>query len=271
MGHQRLGWLPQTHQWQEVVALVAADGSAAQVADAVLLAARAGFKAAKHDAGVRHVVWLLAHVAMAARGANFAMALRELGVPVPAHPTTFDLVAAVTAAVDDHLAGGGDRTDFGEMAQLAAAESLAAILGANTPLLFDAPARSVRDGMYDLSTQGGFGSLAHEVFTRLTRRFLEYHLSRELSCHVGPGRRFADVHAHGRFLDQLGWTCNQAALVVRDYAGEWYSKAKFVDGVSRQRVATFVETAFTKMGAELERRGRDWRPERIRKGAGHAA
>ena len=271
MGHQRVGSTPQTYRWRDVVGLVAGEGSAAQVVDAVIVAARAGFAGAKHDSGVKHVVWLLAHIVMAARAENFAMELRGLGVLVPAHPTTFELVGPVTDAVDDFLAKSGDRTDFGEMAQWAAAESLAVLLGVNTPQLFDPPAKSVRDAVYDLSTAGGFASVAHELFGRLTRRFLDYHLSRELSCHVGRGRRFGDVHDHGRFLEQLAWTCEQAALVVRDYAGEWYSKAKFTDGVSTKQVMTFVETGFTKMRAELERRGRPWRPAGGVKGGGHAA
>jgi hypothetical protein len=271
MGHQRLGWLPQTHRWQDVVGLIASDGTATQVADATLLAAQRGLAGATRDAGVRHVVWLLAHVVMAARTGDFAVNLRELGVRVSAQPSTFDLVGAVADAVDEHLAGEADRTDFGEMAQMAAAESLATLIAGNTPTLFESPPRSVRDVVYDLSTQGGFRSLAHDFFQRLTRRFLEYHLSRELSCHVGGGRRFADVHTHGRFLEQLDFTCHQATLIVRDYAGDWYSKYKFEDGISRRAVGIFVETAFTKMRAELKRRGQGWQPEPEKKGDANAA
>ena len=266
MGHQRLGCLPQTYPWQDVVGLIAGDGSAAEVADATLLAAQRGLAGAVKDPGVRHVVWLLAHVVMAARQPNFAMALCELGVQVPAHPTTFDLIGAVSDAVDDHLATAGGRTDFGEMAQMAAAESLARVVGSNTPMLFDAKPEDVRDAVYDLSTAHGFASLAYGFFTRFMSRFLNYHLSRELSCHVGGGRRFADVHDHGRFLDQLDTTCREVALIVHVYTGEWYSKAKFVDGVSTRQVGTFVETSFTKMRAELRHRG-----QLFRKGPAHAA
>ena len=268
MGHQRLGWLPDTYPWRDVVALVAADGAVAEVADATMDAARRGLAKAIKDPGVRHVIWLLAHVAVAARADDFAVELRGLGVPVPAHPTTFELIAAVTAAVDDHLAGTGGRTDFGELAQRAAAESLAVLVGTNTPELFEPTPRSVQKVVYGYSTQNGFGTLAADFFGRLTRGFLEYHLSRELSMHVGRGRRFADVHAHGRFREQLDWSCREAAHLVRAYAGEWYSKAKFLDGVSPRQVGTFVETSFNKLREELRHRGQR-RP--AGKGAGHAA
>ncbi len=261
MGHSRLGWLPQTYRWQDVVGLVAGGGSAAAVADATLVAAQRGLAGAVKDPGVRHVVWLLAHVVLAAREPNFAMGLRGLGVPVGAHPSTFELVGAVTEAVDDHLAASGGRTDFGEMAQMAAAESLAVGVGTRTATLFEAPGRDVREAVRELSTERGFSGLAQDFFSRLVRRFLNYHLSRELSCHVGGGGRFADVHDHGRFLAQLDWTCREAAGVVQTYAGQWYSTARFVDGVSPQQVGRFVETSMTKLRAELGRRGQGWRNE----------
>lgn len=117
-------------------------------------------------------------------------------------------------------------------------------------------AADVRLAVRELSTQRGFASLAHDFFARFTRRFLTYHLSRELSAHVGPGVRFPDVHAHGRFLSQLEYSSREAALVVRDYAGEWYSKANYVDGgVTPAAVGRFVYTAVRKLRAELARRG----------------
>ena len=55
-------------------------------------------------------------------------------------------------------------------------------------------------------------------------------------------------------------------MIIHVYAADWYSKAKFVDGVSTRQVGTFVETSFTKMRAELRHRGHP-----LRKGPAHAA
>ena len=113
----------------------------------------------------------------------------------------------------------------------------------------------MRDSVRELSTQRGFATLAHDFFSRFGKRFLNYHLSRELSCHVGTETRFADAGAHERFLNQLTYTCREAAIIVRDYAGEWYSKANFEGGVTLAQVERFAHTAMRKLRDELQRRG----------------
>jgi hypothetical protein len=52
MGHQRLGPLPRTRKWVQVVALVEGGAGAAQVANATTAAAEAGLRAAGALAGV---------------------------------------------------------------------------------------------------------------------------------------------------------------------------------------------------------------------------
>jgi hypothetical protein len=48
-----------------------------------------------------------------------------------------DLVGAFSAAVDHYVRQRGGRTDLGEMAQMAAAESLFAVVGQTLPSLYD--------------------------------------------------------------------------------------------------------------------------------------
>ena len=67
MGHSRLGWLPQTYRWQDVVELLTQGGSAAAVADATLDAAHKGLEMAARDRGLHYVFWLLTQVALAAK------------------------------------------------------------------------------------------------------------------------------------------------------------------------------------------------------------
>ena len=255
MGHSRLGCLPQTYPWQDVVALIADGASADTVADATLDAARRGLEQAVRDPGLRQVFLLLAQVALASRQGNFALELAGLGVPVKGAPTAFELIGAFTDAVDDHLATTGGRTDFGELAQMAAAESLAELVPKRSSTLYGHGPAEVRDAVKELSTQHGFSTLAHDFFAKFTKRVLNYHLSRELSAHVGPGLRFRDVHAHAHFLDRLEFTCREVALIVRDYAGAWYSKTKFEGGVNATKVRLFIHTAMRKLREELKRRG----------------
>jgi hypothetical protein len=255
VGHQRLGSIPDTAPWRRVVALVAEGEDAAAVATATTEASLRGLDLAASDKGLAHTLWLLTQVVLASRQADFAADLRSAGIQVAEAPDVFELVGAFSDAVDRHLLNARGRTDIGEMAQLAAVESLSEQLKARSRSLFEISAADLQRAVRELSTQRGFATLAHDFFGRFTARFLTYHLGRELSSHVGGNGRFADSGEHDDFVEELHAHCEQATLIVRDYAGDWYSKARFEDGVSPLRAKRFVDHCLRKLSSELRIRG----------------
>lgn len=76
MGHLRLGDLPRTRKWDQVVELVKREGDAAAVAAAALDAAEKGFKQAAEDEGLGQATWLLTQLPLAARDPNYLDRLR---------------------------------------------------------------------------------------------------------------------------------------------------------------------------------------------------
>src|SRR5262245_38180628 len=225
MGHQRLhGRLPDTAPWRRVVGVLAAGGDVAEIATATSQAAQLGLDLAESDEGLKHTFWLLSQVVLAAKEADFQAAFKELGVIVPNEPSTLNVVAGFTDAIDTHLRNTHARTDIGEMAQLAAVEAITSTLSEKLTSLFGTTHVEVQQAVRDCSTQAGFANLAHDFFSRFTQRFLTYHLSREIAHHVGEGKMFTSPTEHSEFIDQLGVHCRQAALIVKQFAGDWYSK-----------------------------------------------
>jgi hypothetical protein len=255
MGHFRLGTLPDTVPWRRLVALLAEDGDVAAIASATTVAAVAGLNEAQNDQGLAHSFLLLTEVVLAARQDNFPAALRQAGLDVGPNPGVFDVLGAFSDAVDRHLQHSARRTDIGEMAQLAALESLNALIGERSPNLFDATTEDIGRATYQLSTQRGFATLAHDFFARFTKRFLTYHLDRELPNHVGGNGRFADPQEHADFLAQLDIHCRQAAVIVQQYAGEWYSKHNFMGGITPLKARRFANHSLAKLRRELAARG----------------
>lgn len=257
MGHNRLGTLPDSRPWRRVVAHIAEGDGVAVVAAAASKAAVGGLERGASDRGVSHVVFLLARAALAARTPDLAGALGGVGVSVPTDPGLFDLTAALTAASRDRFeTDRGSRTDLGEMAVLAGAEAVTHVVGERVVGLFPSGGE-LRDALRESSTKAGFAHLAHEFFSRFLRRFLLYHLSRELSRHVGGNGRFADAAAHNAFLADLATHCREAAAIVRVYSGEWYDKARFEKGVTERQARGFTEYCLDgKLAKELAIRGR---------------
>lgn len=255
MGHSRVGMLPNTAPWRKVVGLVAGNAPVPVVATATTEAAHLGLELADGDPGLCHAFYLLSQVVLAARQENLSEALAELGIKIPAQPSVLDVAAGFTEAVDKHLQSTWSRTDVGEMAQLAAAESLTAVLSDRASSLFGATSAELQDAIRGCSTPTGFSSLAHDFFSRFTQRFLTYHLSRELSNHVGEGRRFGNPREHTAFVDELKVHCREAALIVRDFAGKWHSKTTFEGGITPTKAKGFVHVALDKLRRELKIRG----------------
>lgn len=257
MGHIRLGRLPRTRRWDQVVELIKSDGDTPAIASATLEAAHLGLEDAAGDDALSHATWLLTQLPLAARESDYPARLRALGLATEGPPTVLDLVGAFSDAVDAHVRQSGRRTDLGEMAQMAAAETLAATLGEKTHSLFGTAPDDVRRELGTLATSRQFGTFARDFFSRLVNRYMSFFLSRELSNHVAAGRRFANMDGHTEFNAALDLHCRQAARIVEEFAGGWFSKTNFEGGITPEKVRGFVYVALTKLRAELRKRGEE--------------
>jgi len=275
MGHHQVYGLPRTPAFKRVVSLLGdgagaagatgvGPGSLEEIAEATIAASDDGLERAKGDEGLAYCLYLMATLTRAANENDFATALSAVGVESRFVPrgtpdstiqssdqsspyTVFDLVSGFSAAVDRHLRETRSRTDIGELAQLAASESLSALCSARAVTLFGTTKETVQQSLRTLSTEKGFSILAHEFFARFSRRYLEYHLSRELSNHVGLNRRFAGAREHNAFLQQLDDHCRVVTSVVKQFAGEWYSLHKFQQDITLRQAKGFAAHAVDKV------------------------
>jgi hypothetical protein len=251
MGHIRLGTLPRSQQWIQVLDLIGGGAGSPDVAAATMDASQRGLKHAAKDPGLVYTVWLLTQVPLAARSKDFVGRLRKLGLDVSDSPSLLEVVGAFTGAVDAHLRRTGGRTDLGEMAQMAASEALAALGTPANGNLFETTATDVQQTIKSFSTAKQFSTLAREFFTRLSRKYLTYFLSRELSNYVSGDGRFSNIDSHAAFNKGLDLHCRQASRIIEEFSGGWFSKANYKGGITQEKAAGFVHVALKKLRAEL--------------------
>jgi hypothetical protein len=256
MGHIRLGSLPKTQKWNQVVRLIDSGADVERIAAASADAAEHGLDRASQDEGLAYAFWLLTQIPQAARHPNFSERLWELGFTgLSSKPTLFEIVAAFTRAVDGHVRERGKRTDLGEMAQHAASETLASLAGRELPSLFGPTASDVQQALAKLGTSDRFSIVARDFFSRLTSRSLNYFLSRELSKHVGPNKRFAAIGDHSDFNVALDLHCREASRIIKEFSGGWYGKTLLQEKqISRDDARKFAHVAFKKLRTELRKR-----------------
>ena len=254
MGHQHLGRLPGSREWREVIRLISSGADVENVAAATSAAAEQQMADASNDPTVRHAVWLLTQIPVAARKDNFAFELRRLGLRVNDSPTLLEVATAMMDAVDRYVGKTGGRSDLGEMAQLSAVESLNAVAGRALPDLFGATAEKTKAALAGLGTVKEFAVLARDFFSRLARQQLSYFLSRELSQHVGVNARFQTIRQHREFEAALDLHCREASRVLKEFSGEWFSKHTYEGGIDEAKAGRFAHVAFKKLREELEHR-----------------
>jgi hypothetical protein len=262
MGHTRLGAIPKTRRWDEVVEELAGAGLLGVIASAgvnigaiaaqTLDAAQKGLDRATDDPGVLYTFYLLTQVALAARTSDWEVALRKHGIRLSNDSTIFDLTAEVQGAIDRYLSRNpSGATDLSEIAQQSAGEAITSLAGMRIGGLFSSSGADVQDAMRSLSTKKGFGELGQRFFGRFVARFLKFYLSRVTAAKLG-GLRIQDLGDIAQFNDALRSHCDQSARIVRDFCGAWYSKKAYEKGIDLENTSRFLAVALKKLRSELE-------------------
>jgi hypothetical protein len=258
MGHIRLGDLPRTRKWTQVVGLIEGGAGTAQIANATINAAEKGLGFAAKDDGVVETILLLTKLPLAARSEDFAQALRDCGLSVSDSPSLMEIVGAVADAIDARMPNCKGRTDLGEMAQMAAAETLTEVIGQRTKTLFGTTTDDVQQAFSKLATNKQFSVFAKDFFARFTNKCMNSFLSRALSHNVGEGQRFTTLSQQAEFTKALETHCREAARIVEEFSGGWFSKTNWETGgaITREDIAAFTGYAMKKLVDELKQGAR---------------
>ena len=257
MGHIRLGDLPKSKHWTQVVQLLAGDSNVIELAAAVATAAENQLISARGDPVLANTVWLLTQLPLAARTDRFAAELTALGFAHGSEGSLLGIITGFSNAIDVQTSGMEHRTDLGELARQAATESLSTLVGAQLPSLFGQDPEDLRVELAKFATKNKFAYLARDFFARLTLKTLDYYLSRELANHVGPGRPLATLEKQQDFEVALERHCREASVIVEQFAGGWFSKANYQGRLTPESAQSFADYALKKMRDELRARRAD--------------
>lgn len=257
MGHIRLGTLPTSKKWREVVALLTGDASLEEIAAASSKAAEFELKRASDDPVFQFVAKMMVELPLMARmpAIDAAGSERIKGVDVTSPVSIPALLSSVNEAIDQFTFENGRSSDIGLIAQSALIETLSSKLRDNVPSLFTPEPAEIRSALGKYAGGQMFGDFAREFFARLTYKSLDYFLSRELANHTGQGARFVTDADRVHFQQALYQHSFEASCIVKEYAGGWYGKTVWRDqALSDDAIREFTKFSFKKMRSELGRR-----------------
>ncbi|HBR18739.1 MAG: hypothetical protein A2Y13_12405 [Planctomycetes bacterium GWC2_45_44] len=255
MGHIRLGILPQTRKWREVIDLLGIPSSPAQIADATSAAAEKGIEFAKYDTGVSNVVYLFIRAIWDAKQANFTDDVTIADRAGAEGSTLTDFVANFNNALEEKLAKLGKISDLAEMARYSGVETLTELCKQETKSLFGVSSNDAKQSLGKWATPQKFGYVGQTFFAKFLYRFLDYHLSREIPSHIGPDKSFSNISKCAEFKKALELHCYQTARIAKECSGCWPNAAQFREGITIENVKTqFLPCALARISDELRLR-----------------
>jgi len=255
MGHIRLGTLPQSKKWRDVIELLDTDASIHAIAEAAARASETDLRRASDDPSFQFVTQLLVRLPLLARAPGFEAEMASLGVDRDALGSVTEFLAGLSTAITHHNFELGRTSDAGELARAALLESLSVQLRDRLPSLFAPTPQEIRGALAAFASGLTFASLARDFFARLTYNSLDYYLSRELANHTGAGKRFSEDADRVAFERALAQHSFEASRIVEEFASGWYGKTVWKEqGLSQDKINDFTRYAFKKMRSELGRR-----------------
>jgi hypothetical protein len=262
MGHTRLGKIPTTKAWREVVRAFTDAGhgreplsysaEVARIASSTMEAAAGAMRAARNDGGISHTFFLLTQLALAARRKELGDALAAIGIRLPKNASAFDLTIEVHRVVDEHFMRLGQKSDLAEMGQLALGETLASYFRSRPRDLFASAGDQLHSDLHALGGQSVFGEVSRKFFANLMTRMLGFYLSKIVRP-ASDHKLVANVEGLTRFNEELKQHSFQRSLVVHEFAAKWFSKTEFQRGIDERNARRFVSYACKKIEIEFMR------------------
>jgi len=262
MGHTRLGEIPKSRKWKDVVALMTNAEIVSSnpffrdeveiIALKTLDAAETGIDKALNDVGLQYAFYLLTQLALSSREENWEEKLSTHQIDVSNLNSTFELISEIQISIDDYIFENGRATDISEMAQQSVGETISKLVEPKANTLFGSGKEEIQSAIKSLSTKKGFADLGQKFFGHFMTHYLNFFLSRVTASQIGTGK-MRSVEDVSKFNQVLQTHCEQTARIVRDYCGEWYSKTEYMKGINIQNTSDFMTVALKKLKSELKK------------------
>lgn len=255
MGHVHFVRLPLTPPWRTVVRqLQGPNVSAGNVAYATAAAAADQLDRLRGDACLAYCFWLLSRLASAARRPDFVEGLDDVGLRIAPSDTALAVVGRVAELSRRELERHPESGPFGEFASLSLRRALTETVGMESQSLFGSSLDDLERVLAKHATPARFAEIARRFFGDVLSRTLRFYVEKELSLYVGPGWGLTSTADADAFVADLDRYARQTAVIVEEFAGEWFDLHDYRTGgrIGRDEAQGFVAEALRKIRGELD-------------------
>lgn len=255
MGHERVGALPRTRRWLDVVDGIAdaasVDGNVRGLANATLENVRSRLRTIQGDTGFVASFQFLLGLSLSASPSVNRASLGELAIDLEANPSPLKLASALGQYVADNT----QSAEYAEIARKAAVDAISTWTERQTrQLSFFGEHEQASEIWRRASDGSGFCEIARLFFGKFVERYLNYFIGREASSYLAStedrerlARRLED------HVDDVSHHAFETARITQSYAAGWFNRYAREGMPSESEITGFLSHQVGKLREELNR------------------
>jgi len=254
MGHERIGFLPRTKQWNAIVEQLSMFGgnitSIIKITDDTLTAIRKTYEAMPYDESVVKAVSYLAMLAFSAKQPEQTAFLNENGYVVDAKMSLFSLIESAQKYIQTE----NGSLEVNKIAKDAAMQAIITYHESHQTKqlsLFEEEA----DNVWKAAGSGAaFCELARNFFAAFTDRQIRYYIERAAASAIND---YGELQSFSTILsvqsNAIADHAFETSKIMQSFAAGWFNKHVNSSALSSIDVTNFLRMSFGKMREEFRR------------------
>lgn len=255
MGHIRLGRLPKTHTWKQIIeALSTSYSSLPEIVKLTSQASEKVLTKSKYIDGLAHCYWLFTNIAQASRQGDFVQNLNELGINISSSDSGARILKEIFNSASKTLKENGNISVLDQIAVNSFKNAIHNTISTEATSLFGCDIESIQRAFKKYSTSTQVSHLGREYFSHYMFNAFSFTLEKELANSLSENGRFQNSQDIQEFNKRLKQYCWDVSKIVEDFSGSWYGKHSFEGDIkNKKKVSDFTSYAITKLLSEIQR------------------
>ena len=254
MGHERIGFLPHTGQWQAIIDQLASFGSGsvlvAQIANETLDAVKKTYEAMPFDESVIKALSFLATLSYSANLENQTEFLNSNGYSVDQQMSLFSIMASA----QEYITTDAGSLEINKLAKDAAMQAVIDYQDRHKTEQLSLFAEQLDNVWSNAGTGAAFCELSRTFFASFTERQLRYYIERAAASSID---NYDTLQAFNKQLTQQSTAITEHTFeiskLIQSFSAGWFNKNAVHSLPTKQQIRGFLSMSFGKLREEFQR------------------
>ena len=257
MGHERVGALPRSKQWvdviESIVQAVSDEPDVSELARLTINNVRRQIAHVPQDAGVQEALRFLVALSLSASPESQSFDLDPFVINLESNPSPLSLARELGERIESNR----QSNEYGELARRAAADTIAIwTRNESRQMPLFGQRKEAADVWVRASDGGGFSEVSRLFFSKFVERYLNYFIAREASNRLHSTSQRELLHVRLRdHVDVVSRHAFETAQITQSFAAGWFNRNARQGMPSPDQIERFIAISIGKIREELLRQG----------------